>query len=346
MKKSIPKWIKLSVAAIFVLFAGFSYIPYVLYSPNISLVNGKTTYLYVYPHNTFDDVIDNLQTEAKLSHLPAFLKIAKALEYDKSIRAGRYKIYTGMNYKKFVEVLSTNQQTPLRLTFNNLRTKEQLSARLAAQLLTDSASIVKLLNDTVFLTSEGLTPETAMIYFIPNTYEVYWTTTPKQLFDRMKHEYNRFWTEERRAKAAKIPLTETDVMILASIVEEETNKAAERPIVAGLYINRLKKMMLLQADPTVKFAINDFAVRRILYEHLEIDSPYNTYKYSGLPPGPIRLASPANIDAALNYKTHNYLYMCAKETLNGEHNFAVTHAEHQRNARKYQQALNKQKIYK
>ena len=343
--KKLPLWIKISAVVVLILLLISSYIPYVLYAATIQPIDGKKTYIYIRPNDTFADVIANLQTKATVSHLPAFLKIAKKLQYDTSIRTGRYEIYSGMNYDTFVKTISRNRQTPTRLTFNNIRTKEQLAARLSAQLMTDSTSIADLLSDTVYLASKGLTLETTTIFFIPNTYEVYWTTTPSQLFDRMEQEYNKFWTEERRKKAAAIPLTEIEVITLASIIEEETNKNTELPIVAGIYINRLKKRMLLQACPTVRFALNDFSITRVLHKHLETESPYNTYKYTGLPPGPIRLPAPKSIDAVLNYKKHNYLYMCAKETLNGEHNFAATFTEHQRNAVKYQQALNKRGIY-
>ena len=344
--KKIPLWVKLSFIVVVIFALVCSYVPYVLYSPSIYPIEGERTYLHIQQDETFADVVANLQTQANMARLPAFLKIAKVIKYDDTVRTGRYEIYAGMNYKTFVRVISTNQQTPTRLTFNNLRTKEQLASRIATQIDADSASIVNLLNDTVFILSKGLTPETAIVYFIPNTYEVYWTTTPEQLFNRMEYEYRNFWTEERREKAAAIPLTEIEVMTLASIIEEETNLSKELPIVAGLYINRLKKMMLLQADPTIKFAINDFTIRRVLNRHLETESPYNTYKNKGLPPGPIRVPSPRSIDAVLNHTKHNYLFMCAKETLNGEHNFAVTHAEHQRNAQKYREALNEQKIYR
>ena len=210
----------------------------------------------------------------------------------------------------------------------------------------DSIDIANLLTEKSILQEYNFTKQTLPALFIPNTYQVYWNISAKDFLNRMFKEYKRFWTEERQNKAKAIGLTPIEVSILASIVEEETNNKSEKPMVAGLYINRLKKGMPLQADPTVKFAWQDFTLRRITNKHLTIDSPYNTYKITGLPPGPIRIPSPEGIDAVLNYSKHNYLYMCAKEDFSGTHNFASTLSEHNRNARKYWDALNKRKIYK
>jgi UPF0755 protein len=212
------------------------------------------------------------------------------------------------------------------------------------KLLLDSAEVIQRLTDKTYLAQYGLTPETAVCLFIPNTYEVYWTMNAEQFVARMKKEHTRFWNEERRAKARAQGLTPEEVVTLASIVDEETNKNDEKPMVAGLYLNRLKRGMLLQADPTVKYAHGKFDLRRILLVHLTIDSPYNTYKYAGLPPGPIRIPSMAAIESVLNPAKHNYLYMCAKEDFSGYHNFASTLSQHNANARRYQQALNQRGI--
>jgi len=244
-----------------------------------------------------------------------------------------------------IRILRSGRQTPVKLTFNNIRTKQQLAARLSTELMADSTSILKLLNDTAFLASYNLNPNTSISLFIPNTYEVFWNLNAKELFERMNKEYAKFWTDERKAKAAAIPLTPTEVTTLASIVEEETNNKHDRPMVAGLYINRMKAGMPLQADPTVKFALGDFGLKRILFGHLRTESPYNTYKHLGLPPGPIRVATENGIDAVLNYTHHKYIYMCASETLNGEHKFAATWEEHQVNAKKYRKGLDDRKIH-
>ena len=212
------------------------------------------------------------------------------------------------------------------------------------QLMLDKEELLSLLNDSAYCDSLGFTLETVMAMFIPNTYEVYWNIPAEKLMQRMKREYKSFWTDARLEKAKAINLTPVEVSVLASIVEEETAATDEYPIVAGLYLNRLHRGIPLQADPTVKFAVGDFTLQRILFEHLEIDSPYNTYKYPGLPPGPLRIPTIKGMDSVLNYMKHNYLYMCAKEDFSGRHNFAATLTEHNRNANRYRAELNRRKI--
>ena len=321
------------------------YFVYILFAPNISPVGDQKAYLCIPDSSSFDDVVALLNKQAKVTNTGAFKQVSGLLRY-KRIRPGRYELRRGMNNFQLVRTLRSGRQTPVKLTFNNIRTKEQLAGRLSTQLMADSASIVALMNDSAFLSTYNLTPNTSISLFIPDTYEVFWDLDAKEVFERMKKEHDAFWTAERRAKADSIPLTPAEVSTLASIVEEETNGKAERPMVAGLYINRLKKDMPLQADPTLKFAVGDFSIKRLTIEHILKISPYNTYRNKGLPPGPIRVASPNGIDAVLNYKKHDYIFMCAKETLNGEHNFAVNYAEHQANARKYQKALDARKIFK
>jgi UPF0755 protein len=240
--------------------------------------------------------------------------------------------------------LSMGYQTPVKLTIGSVRTLDRMARNASRQLMIDSVEIATLLNDTAFIRKMGYTKETLPALFIPNTYEVYWNMSAEDFMARMQKEHKAYWNEKRMKQAEAIGLTPIEVATLASIVEEETANHAEKPMVAGLYINRLKRGMLLQADPTVKFSMGDFELRRILYRHLEVDSPYNTYKYAGLPPGPIRVPSYQGLESVLNYTKHNYLYMCAKEDFSGTHNFAVTNAQHAANARKYQQALNKRGI--
>jgi UPF0755 protein len=261
------------------------------------------------------------------------------------VKTGRYAIEDGITMPDLIRKLRSGSQTPIKLTFNNIRTIESLAGRLSSQLMVDSISILEVLRDTTLAAKYGFNEQTFGTMFIPNTYEVYWDTNVENLIDRMKREYDSFWNEERRAKAEKINLTPIEVATLASIVEEEATYAEEYPIVAGLYINRLNRGMRLEADPTVKFAVGDATLRRILFKHLEVESPYNTYKIDGLPPGPIRIPSTASINATLSPAQHNYIFMCAKDDLSGRHNFAVTHAEHARNARAYQKALNERGIY-
>lgn len=334
------KWIVYIGLAVFIYFSAIFFVP------NIFPKADEKAFLCIPDSSSFNDVTRLLSNDAKVLNISSFKQVAGLLHYGAKIRSGRYELKTGMNNFQLVRMLRSGRQTPVRLTFNNIRTKEQLAARLGTQLMADSTSILKLLNDTAFLSTYHLNPNTSVSLFIPNTYEVFWNLNAKDLFKRMDKEYASFWTEERKAKAAAIPLTPSEVSTLASIVEEETNNKHDRPMVAGLYINRLKAGMPLQADPTIKFAVGDFSIKRVLFGHLRTVSPYNTYKNIGLPPGPIRVATPSGIDAVLNYAHHNYIYMCASETLNGEHKFAATWAEHQVNARKYRTELNNRQIFK
>jgi UPF0755 protein len=266
------------------------------------------------------------------------------MNYPDHVKAGKYAITPKTTYLEAVRMLRSGHQTPVKLTFNNIRLKKDFAERIGNQLIFDSEDLVDRLNDPDIAASFGLDTTTILTLFIPNTYEIYWNTPVDKFLERMKKEYDRFWTKERLAKTEEMHLSPTEVSILASIVEEETAAKQEYPVVAGLYMNRLKKGMLLQADPTVKFAVGDVTLRRILNAHLQVESPYNTYKNQGLPPGPIRIPSINGIDGVLNYRNHSYIYMCAKEDFSGTHNFAVTLDEHNRNAQKYREALNRNHI--
>ena len=336
---NVIKWLFLSGIII------VAYATYILFAPNFTVKADEKSFLHIPNNSNYETVLENLKDEVNVSNLSSFKQVALILQYEKHIHPGRYEIKPGMSNFQLIRLLRSGRQTPVKLTFNNIRTKEQLAAKLGKQLMADSASIINLMNDSDYLSTMNLNPNTSICLFIPNTYEVFWNIDAQKLFERMEKEYNKFWTDERKSKAALIPLTQTEVMTLASIVEEETNNKKDRPMVAGLYINRLKTDMPLQADPTVKFAVGDFSLKRILSGHLKTDSPYNTYKINGLPPGPIRVATAEGIDAVLNYSHHNYIYMCASETLNGEHKFAVTWKEHLINAKKYRKTLNEMNIH-
>jgi UPF0755 protein len=240
----------------------------------------------------------------------------------------------------------SNEQAPVKLVIPATRTIAQLTGAISRQLMLDSLELSEFLTKPIYHENIGYSKETLPSLFIPNTYEVYWNIKREDLMIRFMKERREFWNEKRMAKAEKLGMTPEDVATLASIVDEETNNDAEKPIVAGLYINRLKKDMPLQADPTVKFALGDPTRKRILNKDLEVESPYNTYKHRGLPPGPIRIATKQGLESVLDYKKHDYLYMCAKEDFSGTHNFAKTLSEHNANAKKYQHALNKLKIKK
>jgi len=315
---------------------------YFLFSPNF--MPEKTGFIYIYPEKDFRLLCRQLEDSAHCRNMTSFRRIAGILKYPEHMKTGRYTIRPKMNNYDLLNSLRRGHQELVKVTFNNIRLKEELADRLAAQLMMDSRELTALLDDDACCDSMGFTPRTIQAMFIPNTYEVYWNISAEKLVQRMKREYDSFWTETRRNKAAKIGLSPVEVATLASIVEEESAVADEYPVIAGLYINRLHRGIPLQADPTVKYAVGDFTLSRILYEHLDVDSPYNTYLYGGLPPGPIRIPSITGLDAVLNCRKHNYLYMCAREDFSGRHNFAVTLSEHNRNANRYRTELNRLRI--
>ena len=306
----------------------------------------ETTYIYVYPTDNIQSVKDKITSALDTDNgsLPGFDALMKYYDYADRIKPGYYAIRPGDSMRTLCLRLLSGNQSPVRLIVPSVRTLDRLAGAVGKQLMTDSATIMSTLTDAHLIDSLGYTPASFPALFIPNTYEVYWTMTPEQFVSRMVKEHGRYWNASRMAKAKAQGLTPNEVITLASIVDEETNKDDEKPQVAGLYLNRLHRGMLLQADPTVKFAMGDFELRRILFVHLETDSPYNTYKYAGLPPGPIRIPSIAAIESVLNPAKHSYLYMCAKEDFSGYHNFATTLSQHNANARRYQQALNKRGI--
>lgn len=299
------------------------------------------------PENaTFEQVLDSINKQEILISEKAFKWVAKKKNYPAFIKPGKYVFNKGMTTNSIVNMLKAGNQKPVTVTFNNLRFMEDLAGKVSKYISPDSSALIKFLNSPEVIEKYGFNEHSFHAMFIPNTYEMYWTTTPEQFVDRMSAEYKRFWNRKRMAEADSLGLTPVQVITLASIVQEETIKADEKPIVAGLYLNRIKKGMLLQADPTVKFALGDFGIQRILTKHLEIDSPYNTYKFAGLPPGPINFPEISSIDAVLNADDNKYLYMCAKEDFSGYHNFARTLSQHNANAQRYRNALNENKIYK
>ena len=304
----------------------------------------KITELYIDDRKDYEAILDQLKIQSQIKDIHLFEQLASFMKYPQNIKSGKYEIKPQMNYLELVRMLRNGNQVPVKFTFNNIRLKKDFAERVGNQLLFDQEILLDKLNNQGVCQSFGFDNNTIMCMFIPNTYEVYWTISITQFLERMKKEFDRFWTSERLNKARELSLSPVEVSILASIVEEETAAYSEYPIVAGLYINRLRKGWRLEADPTIKFALGDFELRRILYAHLDVESPYNTYRNSGLPPGPIRIPSIAGIDAVLNYTHHNYIFMAAKEDFSGRHNFAVTNAKHDRNAKKYREALNRNNI--
>lgn len=342
----ISKYTKVSMGVFAILLIGSGFYAYDkftdIFSPNVS----RTVTITIKSDDTFEEVY-RLFKENELLHDVTSLKwVAHKKEYDKNIVAGRYRINEGENTNTVVNRLRVGDQAPVKVTFNNARTPSDLAGKVSKYFESDSLSFLEALIDAEVIASYGESIESFPQLFIPNTYEMYWTNTPEQFIERMKKEHSKFWNSNRMAKAREIGLTPLEVTVLASIVQEETIKADEYRRVSGVYMNRLKKGWMLQADPTVKFAVHDFTIKRVLNKHLEVDSPYNTYKYVGLPPGPIAYVNPKIIDAVLDYEQHRYFYFCAKDDFSGYHAFAKTLAQHNRNAQKYQRALNKNKIWK
>ena len=328
------------VAAILVGIAGIAHIYYYFFAQPFQITD--TTYIYIDRDDDVDSVYHKIIEGGNPKQMHGFESLVRYQGYN--VKTGRYAIKPTDNMRYLHRRLSMGYQTPIKLTVGSVRTLDRIARNTARQLMIDSCEIANILNDTAYISKLGYTKETLPALFIPNTYEVYWNMSGEDFMQRMVKEHKAFWNEKRLKQAETIGLTPIEVATLASIVEEETANNSEKPMVAGLYINRLKKGMLLQADPTVKFSMQDFGLKRILYKHLEVDSPYNTYKYAGLPPGPIRIPSFQGLESVLNYTKHNYLYMCAKEDFSGTHNFAVTSAQHAANARRYQQALNRRGI--
>jgi len=326
--------------------SSFAFYTYqILYTPNV-LVEKEDQYFAIPKGTTFKQLQNMLAEERIVNDLVSFSFLAKLKDLDTNVKNGMYLIKGDMTNVELINLLRSGTQTPIQLTFSNARLLKQLPKILTQNLEIDSADLAPMLLADTTPAHYGFTKETFISMFIPNTYEVYWTTSPKGLLDRMKAEYDRFWTVEREKKAEDLGMSKTEVATLASIVQGETNKMDEAPTIAGVYINRLKRGIPLQADPTLVFAIGDFSIRRILNKDKEFDSPYNTYKNRGLPPGPINLPSIPALNAVLNYEDHNYLYFCAKADFSGYHVFARTLTEHNVNARKFQRALNQERIYR
>ncbi|MCX6256504.1 MAG: endolytic transglycosylase MltG [Bacteroidia bacterium] len=315
-----------------------------VYGTNIHLNSNESDYLYIQTGFGYNQILAEIIQKDVLIDIESFIWVANKKNYKNHIHPGKYKITNGMSNNELLNHLRSGAQEPVKLIFNCLKTKEQFAERISQQLEADSISVINLLNNDSIALLYGFDCYSFPAMFIPNTYEFYWNTSASEFFDRMSKEYHKFWNDTRLTLASEAGLSPVQVSILASIVEEETNKNEEKAGIAGVYINRLNKGMKLEADPTVKFAWQDFSLHRILKKHLNINSPYNTYKYSGLPPGPISFPGIASIESVLNYEKHNYLYFCAKDDFSGYHIFARNAAEHARNARRYQAALNKKNI--
>lgn len=345
MKKSyIPKYIIPSAILIIIVAIIIVSITYKkIYKPNI---NWYSHYLYIPTGSDYSDVIQILERDSILKNIRSFKWLAEKKNYPNHVYPGRYRLDSLMNNNDLIDKLRSGFQDPVNVIYNSIRTREQLAEKISKQIEPDSLILIKLLYNDSIIVNYGLKQETFTCIFLPNTYEFWWNTSAEKFIDRMYREYQRFWNDERKRKAAILNLTPEEVTTLASIVDEETYYSEEMPRVAGVYINRLRRRMHLQADPTLKFALGDFSIKRVLNVHKQIDSPYNTYKRYGLPPGPISIPSISAIDAVLNYESHSYLYFCAKPDFSGSHNFSKRLSQHNVYAREYQKALNKERIWR
>lgn len=323
--------------------AGGWYFYSIYYKPATHTTDKSPEIILIHTGSTFNDLVNEL-SELKIIDDTADFRMISGFKKFTEPKPGRYRIKDGMSMRELINLLRSGNQEPIDFTFNNIRTKEQLASRVGGKLEADSARFLFLLNDANFLSKYGLTKDNIMTMFIPNTYQLFWNTSEEQFFDRMAKEYKTFWTDDRKAKAAKLNMTQSEVIILASIVEsEQTKYPDERPTIAGLYLNRIKQNIPLQSDPTVIYALGDFSIQRVLESDLKTDSPYNTYLHTGLPPGPIRIPESVSVDAVLNYVKSDYIYMCA-DFGTGHHRFTSDYNVHLKNARDYQNALNKANI--
>jgi UPF0755 protein len=310
----------------------------ILYTPNI-LVDKEDRQFLVKQGDSFRAVQLSLGEQAIVNDMVSFSFLARLMKYDRKVRPGLYLLKANMTNLQAIHALRAGDQVPVNVTFNNVRLVEELGPKITKNIAITPEEFMTAVKDFANDNQDGFNQQTIISMFIPNTYQVYYDVTAQDLVARMYSEYANFWTAERREKAKAIGMTPIEVSTLASIVQAEATKPAEAPTIAGLYLNRLKKGIPLQADPTLVFAAGDFTIKRVLNVHKEIDSPYNTYTHAGLPPGPINMPTIASIDAVLNAEEHKYLYMCAREDFSGYHNFARTLTEHNRNAARYQQAL-------
>lgn len=325
----------------------FSYYIYtVIFAPNTAFEE-ETVFVYVPSSKSYADVRNQL--EDKLENIESFDAVARRKGYAENVKPGRYQLRKGMSNNDIINTLRS-KNLPVQVSFNNQETLAGLAGRISEQIEADSISLLRTMFDTGFMTENDFDEDTVLAMYIPNTYEFYWNSSAETFRNRMLSEYKKFWNESRAAKAEALNMTPKQVMSLAAIVQKETTRVDERPKIAGVYINRLKVGMLLQADPTVIYAIKresgdfDMVIKRVLYKDLEIDSPYNTYKYGGVPPGLIAMPDISSIDAILNYEKHDYFYFVADVENFGYHIFAKTLAQHNRNKQKYVQWVNQQKI--
>ena len=339
------KRLKIFLLVFSLLMAMFSYYAWQIFkTPNFD-VDKKPFALLIPKGSTYETVLDTLEKNKLIRDELSFRFLAKVFKYPSRVKPGRYLIYETTGNWELIRKLRNGSQDALKITFSNIRLKEDLAGKLGRQLAYDSATIYRLLDSSSIVEPLGFSKETIPCLFIPDTYEVYWTISFEDFLTKMKKSYDRYWTSDRIQAAKALGLSPSEVGILASIVYGESKETAEQSRIAGVYWNRLQVKMPLQADPTIVFAWKDFTIKRVTGRYTSINSPYNTYRLIGLPPGPISIPDPRVMDKVLNLEKHNYLYFCAKEDFSGSHNFAVSYSEHLQNAAKFQKSLDDHKIY-
>lgn len=324
-------------------FVTYKYYNYI-FASNVQLDESEID-IHIPSDGTMHTLMDSLVGRNAIIDTTSFKWVADRMKF-KKVKPGKYTIKNNWTNKDLIGLLRSGRESSVKLTFNNLRHIKDVAGVISKEVEVDSVSLLNYLTSDEAIELTGLTKETMMTLFIPNTYELYWDLGARDIVERFLQERRKFWTDDRLKKAEAIGLTKEEVYTMASIVQKETNLNSEKPTIAGIYLNRIKKGILLQADPTVVFGVGDFTIRRVLNKHLEYDSPYNTYIYEGLPPGPIYMPDISTIDAVLNAEDHNYIYFCASPGYNGKHQFAKTLSQHLANARKYHNWLNKEKIFK
>jgi UPF0755 protein len=344
-KSGMFKKFIIALVVLIVLGLGITCVIYYLnyFGPNVT---DKHEYLYIHTGADYDDVYKTIRDSDMVKDSTTFNWAAENMKYKSRIKAGRYRLKPGMSNRALINMLASGTQEPVTLSFHTMRLKEQFAVYVSKKIEPDSTAILNLLDSAAFIKQYGFTTDDVFTMFLPNTYQLYWNSSPEKFFKKMYAGYEKFWTPERKQKATDIGLSQVQVSILASVVDAEALHDDEMPTIAGLYLNRLKKGMKLESDPTIIFALHDFTIHRVLNKDLTVNSPYNTYTHTGLPPGPVMMPSINALNSVLDYQKNDYLYMCAKADFSGYHAFATNQADHLVNAHAFQKALSERHIMK
>ena len=335
----MSKFIKTGLITV-LLFGALAVFAFVYYFKSDNINGDVSKVVFIHSDADFEDVLHILQDSNVLNNVATFKAVAGFMKYPGLIKPGKYVLNPGMNNREILTKLRSGNQDPQKITINNIRMISDLAGKAAKYIESDSVTMLNYFKNPETAAMYGFTQDDFLTMFIPNTYEMFWTTTPEAFVKRMKKEYDAFWTERRKARIAENNLSPADAYIVASIVEKESNYSPEKPAIAGVYLNRLRSGERLQADPTVVYALGDFTLQRVLYKHLTTDSPYNTYMYAGLPPGPICMPSMSSLEAVIDAENHNYKFFCARPDNSGIHVFAETYQEHLKNADNFSKWLN------